>query len=210
MKDLCKRSKTIFFQKTYKKQYLLDNKETIQKRISIINALDYKKYNSLVKTEITEDKESFYYKQKYIYKIKRNSFKKDDFFDLVDTLEYFSKIGFIHGDLNRRNIIFTKDGFKIIDLEPSLRQLKNLKPQYMLTIPYISKLDLATNEITINTDKIAFFYFVLRVQGYLSSLSVVKLSKTLQHNIFFKMSEKQFVRLSYKEILEKAWFFYCF
>jgi len=180
----------------------------IQTRISSINNLDYKKYNSLVKTEITEDKESYHYKQKYIHKVKKKSFEKEDFFDLVDTLEYLSKIGFVHGDLNRRNIIYTKDGFKIIDFEPSLQQIKNSQPKYMITIPYISKLDLEDKEITIRTDKIAFFYFVLRVQGCLSSLNVVKLSKTFEHSFFLKMNEKQFVQLNYREILTKVWLLY--
>lgn len=168
----------------------------------MINNFDYKKFKSLVRTEIVEKENEYIYKQQYCKVKKITQIEKSDFFDLADTLDYFSTIGYIHADLNKKNIIYTSDGFKIIDYEPSLLQIKNNIKQLMVTIPYVLKDELKSKKITILTDKIGFYYFILRVNNHFSSLDVVNLSKTLQHK---NKIDQKIIDFSYGEILNYAY-----
>ncbi len=167
----------------------------------MINNFDYKKYKALVKTNISKQDNIYTYKQTYYKSTKPMSLKQSDFNELILALEYLEKIGFIHGDLNRKNIIYTNTGFKLIDYEPSLLQKINNKDQFMVTRPYISKVDLNNNIITTRTDKISFFYFLLRINGSFKTSDIVKLSKNLSHQKYLNMSEDDFIKLSYREIL---------
>ncbi len=93
----------------------------------------------------------------------------------------------------------------LIDYEPSLKQVKNNIKQFMVTQPYISKLDLQEDKITIRTDKLGFFYFILRVIDVFTPGDIVKLSKTLDHKKFLKFDESFLEGYSYRELLDKAY-----
>lgn len=71
----------------------------------------------------------------------------------------------------------------------------------MVTIPYVEKSELMNMHLTYKTDKIGFFYFILRVRKVFSSISVVKLSKNLNHK---KIIKHNIENLSYKNILDIA------
>lgn len=169
----------------------------------MINSFEYAKYASLVKTKIVEDNDEYVYKQQFL-KIKQiEKVEKKDFLELIYALEYLNTISFVHGDINRKNIIYTSDGFKIIDYEPSLLQMKNNKEQLMITIPYVLESELKSKTITSLTDKIGFFYFILRVQKAFSSMNVVELSKHLNHQKFINLNFLS--ELSYSDILDEAY-----
>lgn len=191
--------------KRYLKVNLLDTQTDLEQRISKINDFDYEKYPALAQTIIYEENSNLVYKQE-LFKIKKvGKLKKEDFFDVADALEYFNTIGFIHGDLNKKNIIYTNDGFKIIDFEPSLYQVKNEIKQYMITVPYVVKEELTNRNLTTLTDKLGFLYFVLRVQKKMSSFDVVKLSKSFDHEQYLKMKYSDIESMSYREILERVY-----
>jgi len=190
-----------YIYKYYQEDTLLDTPETIKKRVSLINNFEYKKYKALVKTTITKKSDSYTYKQNF-FKIKKiETLKKEDFFYLVEALEYLHAIGFVHADLNRKNIIYTQEGFKIIDYEPSLLQMKNGIRQLMITMPYVSKEELKNEDITNKTDKLGFYYFLLRVHNLFSSKDIVKISKKLDHCQIIK---RDIESLNYSEILAYA------
>ena len=194
--ELCKKE----FLKKYPKENLLDTSSQIQNRISLINNFEYKKYKALSPTTIILEKDRYIYKQKKYNSIKKLSYTKEDFLDVVEALQYFEIIGFIHGDINRKNIIYTKNGFKIVDYEPSLVQYKDGIQQLLITPPYVDKKELKSQRLTSKTDKIGFFYFVLRVNKKFSSYQVVKLVKNLHHKkIGFDIES-----FSYNEILNQA------
>ena len=177
--------------------------EDVIKRVSLINSFDYKNYPALVKTEIYKEGSSYIYKQKF-YKTKKlnsNLLKKSDFFVLAESLEYINSLGFVHGDLNKKNIIYTDDGFKVIDYEPSLMQIKDGKKQLIVTIPYVVKDELQSLKITTKTDKVGFFYFILRATGMLSPMAIAKLSKSLNHK---KLSKHNIDSLNYLALVEMA------
>ena len=75
----------------------------------------------------------------------------------------------------------------------------------MVTMPYISKLDLEEKKITIRTDKIGFFYFVLRINKAFTSINVVKLTKDLNHKKLLKVDEEDLSKLSYLDLLNLAY-----
>jgi len=183
---------------------LLDIDIVREKRISIINSFDDQLYPALVNTEIIQSTNRCTLKQKKIKTISIKKVQKKDFLTLIKTLNYFEKIGFVHGDLNKKNIINTEDGFRIIDYEPSILQISNGLKQYMVTKPYISKLDLLENSITIRTDKIGFFYFVLRVYKLINFKDLVALSKTFNHKKWLKLNENQLKYTSYSDLLDLA------
>lgn len=170
----------------------------------MINNFDYIQYKSLVKTKIYKDKTNYIYKQEFIIVKQTKNLKKEDFLELIRTLKYFESIKFIHGDLNKKNIIYTNDGFKIIDYEPSLFQIKNNRQQLMVTIPYVLKADLESKSVTISTDKLGFFYFILRINRYLTDTDIVSLSKNLNHKKYIRINEEELELISYEKLLDKA------
>lgn len=194
-----------FFLKTYKKDNLLGSKKDIKTRISLINNFDYKNYSSLVKTEIFDNADNYIYKQKYLSVKKTSIIKKEDFLELIRTLKYFELINFIHADLNKKNIVYTQNGFKIIDYEPTLLQIKNNQQQLMITIPYVLKSDLENKIITTSTDKIGFFYFILRINGFFTAMNIVSLAKKMNHKEYIGIREIDLETTSYEELLDRAY-----
>jgi serine/threonine protein kinase len=188
------------FRKNYLEDSLLDDATMVLKRIEMINGFEYEKYPALAKTYIFKKDNVVYYEQEKFSIIKnRSSFVKEDFYPIADALNYFESIGFIHGDINRKNIIYTTDGFKIIDYEPSLLQLKDNKEQLMVTLPYVLEDELLRKVLTVNTDKIGFYYFLLRINNKMPSIKVVRLMKKLSYNTKIL---NQIKKLNFKEIVE--------
>jgi hypothetical protein len=189
--------------KKYLKKNLLESKECIDERIRLINHFD-KSIPGLLNTTIDKKRHRYFYRQKYCKPVKKNIYVKDDFSGLVKTLTYFEEKEFVHGDLNRKNIFWTKEGFKVVDYEPCLYQMKDGKKQFMITKPYISKNDITNGKITSLTDKIAFYYFILRMCGYLSNRKVVELSNTLDHQKEIGISENELKYITFESILSIA------
>ena len=192
-----------YIYKSYSKQDLLDPIEIIENRINIINHFD-ESIPGLLNTLITEEENSYVYRQKYCKQQKKQFHEEADFSGLLETLTYFQQIGFVHGDLNKKNIFWTKEGFKVLDYEPSLFQFKNGRKQFMTTKPYFSKKEVKDGEISFLTDKIAFFYFILRINGGFSNRKLIELTKTFNHRSVLGVSEKEFGDLSYLNILKMA------
>ena len=192
-----------YIYKSYLKQELLDPIEIIETRIKIINHFDWN-IPGLLNTLIIEEENSYVYRQKYCKQLKKQFYTKHDFRGLIETLTYFQQIGFVHGDLNKKNIFWTKEGFKILDYEPSLYQLRNGREQFMITKPYFSKEEVKRGKISFLTDKIAFYYFILRINGGLSNRNLVELSRTFNHQAVLGMCEKDFGLLNYTKILNVA------
>ena len=190
-----------FFTKKYKLSNLLDSEELIKKRVAQINNFNYLKYKALSPTTIEIVGDRLFYTQEFYQIIKKNNFEMKDFFDLCEALDYFNSINFIHGDINHKNVIYTPKGFKIIDYEPSLKQIKRKTKKLMVTLPYICKTELKTGNITSLTDKIGFFYLVLRLKGVISTFDIAFLAKNLKHK-FFDVNELK--NMPYNKILEEA------
>lgn len=190
-------------EKTILKKHLLDPKDIIHSRIDFINDLGTSDKPAEVKTQITDHGDCYIYTQEFIQRIDRKP-RLVEFKKLISTLEYFEREGFVHGDLNTKNILFSESGFRIIDYEISLRQLKDGQSVFMATRPYISTADLEHDKITVATDKKSFFCFILR--KYLN-ISVMCLEKEI-----FKSDpdlDLKLLGMSYNKIFDAAVRNYC-
>ena len=67
---------------------------------------------------------------------------------------------FVHGDINRKNIIYSKNNLFLIDFEPSLLQVKDQTKQWMSTRPYRHHEDIQNNNITAKSDFLGFACFI--------------------------------------------------
>jgi hypothetical protein len=193
------------YRKVYNKKNFYGNENETISRILNINSLNYPKYNSLVRTSIHSEKDFYLYEQDFLQIIKPYNLSKDMLFTLSDSLNYLDEMGFVHGDLNRKNIVFTKSNLKVIDLEPSLYQIKNNKRCLMITMPYISKFDLKNRVITNRTDKLGFIYFILRVNHFLSSKDIVDLSQDLEHSRILQLTENELDEMDYYDLVNYAY-----
>ena len=66
---------------------------------------------------------------------------------------------FVHGDINRKNIIYSENKLFLIDFEPSLLQIKDQTKQWMSTRPYRHHADIQNNNITAKSDFLGFACF---------------------------------------------------
>jgi RIO-like serine/threonine protein kinase len=155
--------KTNTFIKIYKTSILKDDPNQILKRVSIINS--FVDYNlSIPPTCITIEKDEIIVKQNYLKKSgKLNdipiSKREKLLVDIKATIDTLHFIGFVHGDINRKNIIYAENKLWLIDIEPSLKQIKNGLKKWMVTSPYASPTDLKNKNITEATDIYAFWCF---------------------------------------------------
>ncbi len=191
-----------FFYKTFLRKNLLSPTCVIAERVDQINSFEYQKYKALARTEITLDGDEYSYKQVF-HRPQKHQANKAEILLLADALEYLANIGFVHGDINRKNVIYTQEGFKIIDFEPDLFQCKGNRAQMMFTVPYVAKCDVERNAISTLTDKIGFIYFLLRISGKFSAKDIVMLSKDFDHKPYLKVDEKDLLSISYKNLVDQ-------
>ena len=78
----------------------------------------------------------------------------------AQSLDEVYEDGFIHGDINRKNIIYSDDRLCLIDFEPSLLQVKDRVKQWMSTRPYRHHEDIQNNNITVKSDFLGFGCFI--------------------------------------------------
>ena len=87
--------------------------------------------------------------------------------ELQLSLERAWEIGLVHGDLNRKNILLTEAGFRIIDIEPLITiPLSTTKAAFRTTIPYIAPSDFDKGKITESSDRLGFACFSDWVNGF--------------------------------------------
>ena len=152
------------FYKIYKKDNLLDDSNTIKTRLNkIVELTDIIKF--MPTTSYFYEEGLLVMKQRKLTRDKR--LKEIDPIERFSLIEYFSQSldrlyreGFVHGDINRKNIIYSSGRLCLIDLEPSLLQVKDRVKQWMSTRPYRYSEDINNNNITIKSDFLGFGCFV--------------------------------------------------
>jgi serine/threonine protein kinase len=180
---------------------MLSPKDHVMDRIDMINHFNYDQHKALAPTKITQKDDSIIYSQEY-FPAKKHRVDVPKLYELAGALDYLGSIGFVHGDLNRKNILYTDDGYKIIDFEPDIYQIKDNVEQTLATVPYIANSDRGSNKISTLTDKIGFSYFLLRINKQFNPKDIVSLSKDYNHERYLGVSEKQLATMSYELILE--------
>tara|TARA_B100001758_G_scaffold245419_1_gene258404 strand:+ start:876 stop:1532 length:657 start_codon:yes stop_codon:yes gene_type:complete len=157
-----KKSNTIY--KIYKKVNLLDDLNDIEKRLSQIVKLSHS-MEFIPETNYSYEEDLLVMKQKWA--VKDKELKEIEPLKKLLLIKNFSQSldrlyeeGFVHGDINRKNIIYSEDRLCLIDFEPSLLQLKDQAKQWMSTRPYRHNEDIQNNNITVKSDFLGFGCFI--------------------------------------------------
>ena len=124
-------------------------------------------------------------------------------YDLAHTLQFLEDIGFVHGDINSKNILYTNSGYKLVDYEPDLYQLKNGLKEMRVTVPYIALRDKESGTITSLTDKIGFCYFLMRITGKFTPKDIVDLSKHYNHYKYLNSNEDTLSDMCYLSMIDR-------
>ena len=157
--------KTNIFYKLYKKENLLDSAKDLELRLSqIVKLSSSMEFIPEITYTFEEDllimRQDKLSKDNRLDKIEPFEKKLTLINQLAQSLDQMHAEGFVHGDVNRKNIIYSDDRLWLIDFEPSLLQIKNHAKQWMSTMPYIHHDDMKSNTITIKSDLLGFGCFV--------------------------------------------------
>ena len=85
---------------------------------------------------------------------------------LAQDLDAMAGWGMVHGDLNRKNILWTEEGYRLVDFEPVLC-VRRTDGRTLLrgTAPYVHPEDLEQNAIGPLSDRLGFACFAGWVRG---------------------------------------------
>ena len=192
------------FTKTYTLSSLFCSKKNLQQRVDQINLIGRGELPSVPPVTANLHHSEVRVSQNLITPSDRSEYDHKEFADVAAALQFFSEIGFVHGDINRRNVRSTRDGFSILDFEPCLKQLHHGRVKTMATVPYISNTDKLRNQVSTLTDKLGFFYFVKRVLGTFNPRDIIELSKSNDHSKYLGFNERDLADISYPELLSLA------
>ena len=150
--------------KIYKKVNLLDDQKDIKIRLSQIVKLSYS-MEFIPETNYSYEEDLLVMMQNRLIndkKLKEIEASKKLLLvkNFSQSLDRLYEEGFIHGDINQKNIIYSEDKLCLIDFEPSLLQLKDQVKQWMSTRPYRHHEDIQNNNITVKSDFLGFSCFI--------------------------------------------------
>ena len=156
-----KKSNNIYI--IYKKFNLLDDLKDIEKRLSQIVKLS-SSMDFIPQTNYFYEEDLLVMKQKCLSNKKKlkeidPSEKMKLIKKFAQSLDKLYEVGFVHGDINRKNIIYSENKLFLIDFEPSLLQIKDQTKQWMSTRPYRHHADIQNNNITAKSDFLGFACF---------------------------------------------------
>ncbi len=123
--------------------------------------------------------------------------------NLALNLDKLDKLNIVHGDINFKNIVFTKKRIFLIDWEPVL--IKRINKNFFLksTFPYYSFSDLKSKKITRKTDLIGFLFLCERLflgKVNIFNFSNLKNDKWLEE--YTKIKNYTFFKLTFIEIYD--------
>ena len=199
-----------FFRKRYNCANLLGGDKHIYNRIKFINVYT-PLISSLAITSIKKNCDRYYYTQSFIKKKPFRHYRKTILLDklsiLATHLTKVMNLGFVHGDLNMKNIIFDGKKFVIVDFEPSLFQKKNRMKIIMMTPPYWSYNDIQNKDITFESDKIGFYCFCLRILNkrfFIEDRINITIKRQKEFIEFLPLSERELICMQYEDLLLHA------
>jgi hypothetical protein len=186
---------------------LLDEKSSIISRCNLIEKASFF-ISSIPKVNFIFFKDKLVYKQEFVKKEKWKLIslesKKIALTNLSIDLDEMQNLGLVHGDLNYSNVIFDGNLLRLIDFEPSFKQVKNQRRILASGLSFRSKNDYQNNSITSETDKIAFYFFCEYhlTQGNNLGYSRTKFYARLNDSLAMKVSEEELIKMQFADILK--------
>jgi len=194
------------FHKTYCLSDLLDPMEQIRLRVDQIQTLSAQ-FSLIPEVEFQWTDSSLIYRQAKVRRRDSRSISLESrrtvVQQLAEDLDRLTETGFVHGDINRKNVICDGERFHLVDLEPSLRRIKHGRPTLMYTPPYISLNDLKQDQLSQETDKIGFYFLAMKTLNPDFQLRDVRqlMQRRLSEGInLLPVAENDFVDWSYLQI----------
>ena len=123
--------------------------------------------------------------------------------NLALNLDKLNKLNIVHGDINFKNIVFTKKRIFLIDWEPVL--IKRINKIFFLksTFPYYSFSDLKSKKITRKTDLIGFLFLCERLfSGKVNTFNFSNLKNDKWLEEYTKIKNYIFFKLTFIEIYD--------
>jgi hypothetical protein len=190
------------FVKKYAVDVLCDSQANIAYRIELINKIGEARLNSVpnVRAELCDD--VVIVAQDLITPDKGQKLGLAHLRNLATDLHFISQLGFVHGDINRRNVCATSTSFAVLDFEPCLRQRIGNRIQFKVTLPYLSNKDREKNNVSSLTDKLGFYYFVRRFTGSFGPRDIVQLSRTRNHAAYLGFPEDELNHKTFQELVD--------
>lgn len=125
---------------------------------------DIQKYHIFPQSSLIIDTKKITLKQKQILGEKLSSLSAEDAFVMsqpfVRKIKTLWRLGFVHGDINRRNIFCNEGRLGLFDFEPYLVLEKDGVNKLIATDPYICPRDLKERQLTQSSDMIGFACFL--------------------------------------------------
>lgn len=185
---------------------LLDEKSAILSRCNLIEQASIS-ISSIPKTTFTFLEDTLVYRQEFVKEENWNLIslesKKTAVTNLAIDLDKMLDLGLVHGDLNYSNIIFDGKLLRLIDFEPSFKQVKNQRRILASGLSFRSKNDYYSNSITAETDKIGFYFFCeyQLTQGNERGYSRKKFTARLNDSLVMRASEEELIQMKFTDIL---------
>ena len=185
---------------------LLDEKSAILSRCNLIEQASIS-ISSIPKTTFTFLEDTLVYRQEFVKEENWNLIslesKKTALTNLAIDLDKMLDLGLVHGDLNYSNIIFDGKLLRLIDFEPSFKQVKNQRRILASGLSFRSKNDYYSNSITAETDKIGFYFFCeyQLTQGNERGYSRKKFTARLNDSLVMRASEEELITMKFTDIL---------
>jgi hypothetical protein len=118
-------------------------------------------------------------------------------------LDKLKKFNIVHGDINFKNVVFTKKRIFLIDWEPVLVKRVNKKLIFRSTFPYYSVSDLKKKQISRKTDLIGFLFLYERLfSGKVNAFNFSKLKNDKWLEEYTKIKNYIFFKLTFIEIYD--------
>ena len=185
---------------------LLDEKSALLSRCNLIEQASIS-ISTIPRTSFTFLEDRLVYRQEFVKKenwtlisLER---KKTAVTNLAIDLDEMMNLGLVHGDLNHSNIIFDGNLLRLIDFEPSFKQVKNQRRILASGLSFRSKNDYKNNSITSETDKMGFYFFCeyQLTQGNDLGYSREKFTARLKDSLAMRASEEELIQMKFIDIL---------
>jgi hypothetical protein len=193
--------------KNYALADLLDEKSAIISRCNLIEKASLS-ILSIPKTNFIFSKEILVYKQEFVKKVSWRTLsresKKIAITNLAIDLDEMQNLGLVHGDMNNSNFIFDGNFLRLIDFEPSFKQVKNQRRILASGLSFRSKNDCKNNLITSETDKLGFYFFCegQLAQGTDLGYNRAKFKARLTDSLGMRASEEELINMKFTDILK--------
>ncbi len=192
--------------KNYALVDLLDEKSALLSRCNLIEQASIS-ISAIPRTSFTFLEDRLVYRQEFVKKENWTRIslerKKTAVTYLAIDLDEMLGMGLVHGDLNHSNIIFDGNLLRLIDFEPSFKQVKNQRRILASGLSFRSKNDYHNNSITSETDKIGFYFFCeyQLTQGNELGYSREKFTARLKDSLAMRASEEELIQMQFTDII---------